>query len=280
MNRQSCPVRRGFSGLSGHAQSTRPSVSDTIRLILGEPPEPLSWRALSSIARIVVAPDDRPIRTIITGRRRITTGAYMSAKAGRSLPFEGMNEQALFMHCEVDTRIVDYRAQPFRFEFVVDGARRVYITDCARLLESGRIEIIEVKNDRRALKDPDYALKLACVRDICGRLGWSFRVVVKQQLFEPTNLYANVVEIQSRRRMRFDRSHVLPALDIIRRAGGQVPLGMLAEAIGERRQGTAIAQAMMVARLVEIDMSRPISVHSAVRAVDPARSSRQMGAVS
>ena len=59
--------------------------------------------------------------------------------------------------------MVDYRAQPFRFEFVVDGARRVYITDCARLLESGRIEIIEVKNDRRALKDPDYALKLACV---------------------------------------------------------------------------------------------------------------------
>ena len=279
MNKHSFPVRRGLNGLSGHVQTTRPSVSDTIRLILGEPPEPLSWRALSSIARIVVAPDDRPIRTIITGRRRITTGAYMSAKAGRSLPFEGMNEQALFMHSEVDTRVIDYRAQPFRFEFVVDGARRVYITDCARLLESGRIEIMEVKNDRRALKDPDYALKLACVRDICGRLGWSFRVVVKQQLFEPTSLYSNVVEIQSRRRMRFDRSHSLPALEIIWRAGGQVPLARLAEAIGERRQGTAIVKAMMVARLVEIDLSRPISADSAVRAVDPSRLSRQMGAV-
>ena len=44
MNRQSYPARRGFSGFSGPAQSIHHSVSDTIRLILGEPPEPLSWR--------------------------------------------------------------------------------------------------------------------------------------------------------------------------------------------------------------------------------------------
>ena len=37
---------------------------------------------------------------------------------------------------------------------------------------------------------------------------------------------------------------------------------------------------MMVARLVEIDLSRPISAYSAVRAVDPSRLSRRMGAMS
>lgn len=66
------------------------------------PADPLSWEAVSAVARIVVTPDDGPIRTIVTGRRRIVTGFYVSSKAGRSQPFEGMNEHAFYMHCEVD----------------------------------------------------------------------------------------------------------------------------------------------------------------------------------
>ena len=59
------------------------------------PADPLSWEAVSAVARIVVTPDDGPIRTIVTG-------FYVSSKAGRSQPFEGMNEHAFYMHCEVD----------------------------------------------------------------------------------------------------------------------------------------------------------------------------------
>ena len=259
---------------------TRSSVSDAVRLTLGEPPEALSWRSLGGVARIVATPDDRPIRTILTGRRRITTGAYSSAKAGRSLPFEGMNEQAFFMHSEVDTRVIDYRAQPFRFEFVLDGEQRIYIADCARLLVGGRVEVVEVKNDPRALRDPDYARKIACVRDICGRLGWTFRVVVRDELFEPAVVHSNVVEIQSRRQVRFDQSHVLPVLELIARMGGQAPMGKLAATLGERRHGLAIVKAMMVARLVDIDLARPLDDDSIVRPVEYGREQRRMGGVS
>jgi len=266
-----CPLRTSLGGLS---------VSDTIRLALGEPPEPLSWKALSASAQIVITPDGRPIRSIMTGRRRITTGAYNSAKCGRSLPFEGMNEQAFLMHSEVDTQVIDYRAQPFRFEFVVEGAKRIYIADCARLLEDGRIEVVEVKNDRRALRDPDYAMKLACVREICARLGWGFRVVLKDQLFAPAVVYQNVVEIQSRGSVSFNQSHGYRALTLLDRMGGQAPLGKLAEAISERRQGMAIAKAMMVARLLNIDLSRVVGTDSTVRLVASPRAQLRMGGAS
>jgi hypothetical protein len=191
-----------------------------------------------------------------------------------------MNEQAFLMHCEVDTRVADYRAQPFRFEFVVDGAKRIYIADCARLVEDGRIEVVEVKNDRRALKDPDYALKLAHVREICAQLGWGFRVVMRDEIFTPAVVHANVVEIQSRRQVRFDASHCYLALNLIDRMDGQAPLGKLAETIGERRAGMAMVQAMMVARLVDIDLSRPLGGDSIVGLVDRSRASIRMGGVS
>lgn len=48
---------------------------------------------------------------------------------------------------EIQTEVVDYRAQPFRFEFVLDGRKRVYIVDCVRLLRDGSIEIVEIKHD-------------------------------------------------------------------------------------------------------------------------------------
>jgi len=277
MNDVSFPMRRGPAR---PYPSTRPSVRKTIELTLGASPTPLSWEAINAVGRIVTTPDDRPIRTIITGRRRITTGVYPSTKSGRSHPFEGMNERGFFMRSEVDTRVIDYRAQPFRFEFVVDGSKRIYIADCARLLADGRIEVVEVKNDRRALKDPDYALKLAHVEQICAQLGWSFRVVLKDEIFLPATVFANVEDVQACRQVRFDASHGYIALDLIESMGGQAPLGALAERIGDRRVGMAIAKAMMVARLIDIDLTRPLGADSAVSAICGAESLRQKGAAS
>jgi hypothetical protein len=114
---------------------------------------PSSWESISASATLVTTRCGAPIRTIITGRRVITTGVYASRKAGRPLPYESMNERAFFLHCEVDTEVVDYHAQPFRLEFVIRGRKRAYIADCVRLMADGAIEVVEIKSDPRALKD-------------------------------------------------------------------------------------------------------------------------------
>ncbi|MFZ4165506.1 TnsA endonuclease N-terminal domain-containing protein [Brevundimonas sp. NPDC058933] len=134
------------------------------------------------------------------------------------------------MHCEVDTEVVDYRAQMFRLEFVLDGRKRTYIVDCVRLLASGVIELVEIKNDRRALKDPDYSLKLDAVRTVCDRIGWRLRVIFKSTLFGPPHIYRNISDVQSWRLTEYGKADVF---EVARRLQGGVSLTLaeLADAL-------------------------------------------------
>lgn len=234
---------------------------------VAEPASAESWAAVSAVGTVVTTPDDRPIRSIITGRRRVVTGSYASRKARRAMPHESMNELAFLQLCEVDTQVVDFRSQPFRFEFVLEGAKRIYIADCARLHDDGCIEVIEIKSDRRALRDPDYAAKLRAVGEICERIGWRFRIGLKEELFLPVARRKNVLLVQSQRHVRYGAPDLYSALDLLKQEGGETDLGQLAHALGEPRRGRAVAMAMMVGRIVDIDLHAPISDSSRVRAV-------------
>ncbi|MEG2313796.1 TnsA endonuclease N-terminal domain-containing protein, partial [Brevundimonas sp.] len=214
----------------------------------------------------VTTPCGAPIRTIVTGRRVITTGVYASRKAGRPLPYESMNELAFFMHCEVDTEVVDYRAQPFRLEFVIDGRKRTYIVDCVRLMADGGIEVVEVKSNSRALQDQDYAEKLQAVRAICQQVGWCFRLVFMKALMKRTSFHRNVTDIQSRRMTDYTSADVFQVVEILGRSG-DAALGELVQHLGIRALGLAKLQAMMVGRIVHIDLTQPIGDASRVALV-------------
>jgi hypothetical protein len=241
-----------------------PSLRDTLLGSVREPADPDTWEAICMVVRLVVTPDGRALRTIITGRRRQISGVFSSRKAGRGLAFESMNEHAFFHHSEVDTNVVDYLAQPFRFEFVLDGTLRTYIADCVRQLADGSIEVVEVKQDYRALKDPEYALKLHWVREICRVLGWSFRVVHGQRLRERSVLNDNVQSVQQSRFVQYSGSDVFVVADACRQTGAAT-LGVIADAFGDARLGRAKAYAMMVGRLVDIQLDGRLSPQTPVR---------------
>lgn len=130
-------------------RSPSTSLLDAILEPLTKPGREPEGRAVMPSATVVMTPDGSPIRSIITGRRPMVTGFYSSRKAGRALPYEGMNEQALLKRSEVETSVVDYRAQPFRFELVIDGAKRIYIADCVRLLSEQRDRLIQERDQER-----------------------------------------------------------------------------------------------------------------------------------
>lgn len=213
--------------------------------------------------RVVLPEDGRPIRSVITGRRTQVTGSYASRKAGRAQVFESMTERAFFMHCEVDVRVVDYRAQPFRFEFLLGGRWRTYIADCVRLMDDGRIEVIELKSDLRDLRDLDYQAKLERVRGLCGLLGWRFSIVRRRHLEASVVHQRNIELVQQDRLTSFDDRHVYRVTDAL--AEDATPLGEVAEATEVPQVGVAIIKAMMVARIVEIDLGRPLTEDSPVR---------------
>lgn len=249
--------------LTEELRSPAPSLLEAIKERLSKPGEAeirLPW------ATLVMTPDGSPIRSVLTGRRVMVTGFYVSRKAGRALPYEGMNELALLKHCEVDTQVIDYRSQPFRFEFVINGVKRIYIADCVRLLDDGTVEVVEVKGDLKQLFAPEYAEKLEAVRSTCDALGWRFRVISRRQLFEPHVVYANVDLIQSRRMVHFDEAQAYRAVELIEGEGGTTTLARLSDALGGDPQGPAIAQAMMVRRLITIDLSKLVTSESRVTA--------------
>lgn len=242
------------------------SVEQAIRWV-GGPSAPVKWKTTDAIGRLVVTPDGRPIRTAVTGRRVIVTGSYSSAKTKRTHPHESMHELAFLHESEVDVEVVDYRAQPFRFEYVGEQGTRTYIADCCRVLSSGEVEVVEIKADQRSLRDPDYAEKLEMVALMCDQIGWRFRTVTKAQLLEPPARRANIQLVQSRRMVGFGAQHVYAAASVIERAHGEATLGDVSKALGDPRIGCAVAMAMMVARILEIDLVAPISGRSKVTLV-------------
>lgn len=241
---------------------TRLNVHDAVCTSLRRPARQRNGMLASASAILVVSSDGGSLRSVLTGRRVIPTGFLTSRKTGRAMPFEGMNEAALLKYCEVDTRVVDYLSQPFRFEFVLDGAKRIYIADCARVLDDGTLEVIEVKGEHTRLGDPDYAAKLERVSQLCAELGWRFRLVTRRQMLGPKVVFANVDFIQSRRQVMFDEACACRAIEHLERAGGEASLGRLAEFWGGWQKGLAALQAMMVRRWLAIDVTAPISPES------------------
>jgi hypothetical protein len=253
--------------LVAELRSPGPGLLDTILEPLAKPRRDGDTRVALPAATVVMTPDGSPIRSVLTGRRVMVTGFYISRKAGRALPYEGMNELALLKRSEVDTSVIDYRSQPFRFEFVINGAKRIYIADCVRLLDDGTVEVVEVKGRLQQLASPEYAEKLAAVRDVCESLGWRFRVLGRQQLFEPHIVYANIDLIQSRRMVQFDQVSAYQAMELLERGAGETTLGELSDVLGGEPKGLAIAQAMMVRRLVAIDLNGLLTAESQVAAI-------------
>ncbi|WP_235046547.1 hypothetical protein [Caulobacter vibrioides] len=224
---------------------------------------------MSSGATVVMTPDGRPIRNPITGRKAHVTGIYTSRKAGRSLVHESMNEHAFFQHSEVDTSVADYFSQPCRFEFVVDGLKRTYTPDCARLLANGRIEIIELKSDGRALRDPDYVLKLRWVGAICEATNWTFRVVYGRPLRERSVTNRNVRLVQQYRFAKYGGRETAAVQEFLAtRTVTTGAFGRLAELLGDARTARAQLCAMMVGRQIHIDLSVPLSSDSPVASLD------------
>lgn len=250
--------------------SQAPTLEAAVRSVVLKEVEPLSWESLSASATLVATPCGAPIRTIVTGRRFITTGVYVSRKAGRPQPYESMNERAFFMHCEVDTEVLDYRAQPFRLEFALEGRKRAYIVDCVRLMADGGIEVVEVKSDPRALHDHDYAEKLRAVRTICEQVGWRFRLVFKKAVLKPAVFHRNVLDVQSWRMTEYTNADVFRIVEALRQTSGAV-LGDLVEHFASRALAFAKLKAMMVGRIVRIDLTEQIGDATPVALVSDAR---------
>jgi hypothetical protein len=108
------------------------------------------------------------------------------------------------------------------------------------------------------------------VRAICEQMGWRFRIVLRQGLFEPELRYANILDVQSWKLTDYSATDVFRVVDHLDRYGPS-PVGRLTELIGGPLVGAAKLKAMMVGRIVRLDLSEPLTPQSLVERVAQSR---------
>lgn len=223
--------------------------------------------------QIVVEPDGNPIRTIITGGKRIYTGEFQSRKNRRTNPWESIDaELPAMMDAEVRTDVKWWLAQPCRFEMIDPDTNKtlVHIPDQAlRLLDGARWQVVirEFKRDLAEVdRDPGYARKIEVAKSFCARIGWRYEVFDIRSLGNATRR-ENVRMIAGHRHTKFGPRDI----DVVRRLGeGRRPFayGEACEALGGFRRGKKTLHALMVDRIVAIPLDRVIVCDTPVALID------------
>lgn len=203
------------------------------------------------------------IRTLGTGSGATSIVKVPSYRFREAHGLEGRTEMLLDKHDEVVAYVADSRPQPFTIVADVDGVRRSATPDRARLLTNGTRQLVECKDSWSAFFHPKAYMQQLLTREGAHALGWDYVQIVPSSLGS-RQFQANIDRIYACRGVHVpDRLAVL-ATQIL--GGGAMPLGEFTAKLHESEvNGFAITCAMMVRRIVEIELDKPLGHSSLVR---------------
>lgn len=214
---------------------------------------------------IVRSTDHDQLRDQITGTKTIRTGGYPSKKTRRARYGEAAAELARIPQEEVDVEVVDAIAQPCRGEVLLDDGWHVHIPDFANLTADGRRVLIDAKRDWSDFRTPVGRNQTFLGQVIADAMGYGYeRYVLANAGSERRR--RNVDEVQAARFVNVP-DH-LAAIAAATLARGSIALGDLA-AILHPVNGRSMAFALMVRRIVEIDLEGVLDDRAECRAVPP-----------
>lgn len=220
----------------------------------------------SSSVTIAQDPLGRSVKTVITGTRRYATHEMQSIKSGHLQSAENDGQFALAKTCEVRTDVVDFLLHPHRVDLESSSGTLSYIPTMARQFEDGAVEIVEMIGRCRRQHYPEAARREALVE--YARRGWRFTEIDHDKACQEfKDAYMN--DVYFGRRTAFTSRDHLRLTGRLLAAGGSATLEDAASAIGCRVRGELVLCAMMVRRMVEIDLARRLSSSSTVSLHDP-----------
>ena len=214
---------------------------------------------------IVRSTDRDQLRGQITGRKTIRTSGYPSKKTRRARYGEAAAELARIPQEEVDVTIVDAIAQPCRGEVLLDDGWHVHIPDFANLRSDGSRVLIDAKRDWAGFRTEDGRRQTFLGRIIADAIGYGYEKYVLAHAGSAQRR-ENVDEVQASRFIHVPDHLVVRAAATL--AQGPIALGNLA-AILHPVNGRSMAYALMVRRVVEIDLDGKLGDRSECRAVPP-----------
>lgn len=214
---------------------------------------------------IVQSTDRDQLRDQITGRKMIRTGAYPSQKTRRGRFGEAATELARIMQEEVDVDVVDAIAQPCRGEVLLDDGWHSHIPDFANLRADGRRVLIDAKRNWSDFRTETGRRQTFLGEIIAEAMGYDYEHYVLAHAGTEQRRQ-NVDEVQASRFVELSDHQLALAATAVSK--GPIALGNLA-AILHPVNGRSIAYALMVRRVVEIDLDGKLGDYSECRAVPP-----------
>lgn len=205
-----------------------------------------------------VASDGGPIRTIVGGGHKHFVGEEPSQKTGLSNPYEGPTEHALIVDSEIRASVLDYRTQAFRLKLLAGGVVREWICDHLRFLRVDGVDIVEAiecKPDMSFVDNEERIVQRAA-RAVIEGMGWRHRILYQRDVVGCGERQLNFGEIFARRTKRVP-DEALDRFERLLTISPNTTFRDLRLALHEDAlEGTALAQAMICAGRVEINLDR------------------------
>jgi hypothetical protein len=209
-------------------------------------------------ARLYVAEDGGPIRTVAGDYHRHQTGEEPSVKTGLSNPYEGPTEHALVVESSLRADVLDFRTQAFRLRLLVGGSVREWICDHLRHVRQGdldMVEAIECKPDVSYVDADERAVQAAAAEVVRG-LGWRHRIIYLDQVLGSGERQINSGEIYAHQTTNVPEDR-LASFERMCAAEPNVTFHELRTALDPNRvRGTAMAHALICRGRVRFDLDR------------------------
>lgn len=213
--------------------------------------------------RIIHQPDGRPARRDFPGSGATSVVSAASFRYRREHCLTGNTERLLDQVDEVSADTIESRPQPFTIVGDIDGQTIRSVPDRARLLRSGVRQLAECKASWDGFFKPSAFRQSLLAKAAADALGWDYVQIVPSVLGSRQYL-ANVDRIYGCRGVRVPDTTALRAVQLL--AEGPMKLGDFTARIHDREvNGFSMACAMMVRRIVDIELERPLGQGSLVR---------------
>lgn len=219
------------------------------------------------VTRIVIvrAPDGDQLRTQISGRKSVRTVGYMSKKMRRLRGGEAGTEILRIAEEEVRVDVVEAIAQPCRIEAWVGGSCWTHLPDFSNLMSDGRRVLLDAKRSWSDFRKPLGVRQSFLGQLAADALGYEYDRIVLANAGSARRI-ANIDEIQASRFVHVPDQLIARAAAAV--AAGPISLGNLS-AILHPVNGRSMAYALMVRRIVEIDLEARLTDRSECRRVPP-----------
>lgn len=198
-------------------------------------------------------------------------GEEPSQKTGLSNPYEGPTEYALIVDSEIRAKVLDFRTQAFRLRLLAGGMVREWICDHLCFLRIDGVDIVEAiecKPDMSFLDNEERIVQRAA-RAVLEGMGWRHRIIYQRDIVGGGERQLNFGEIFTRRTKHVS-DEALARFERLCASTPDTTFRDLYSALHENPlEGKALAQALICAGRVDVDLDRYLFDPVPVRLLPP-----------